>query len=627
MERASGPARPRGVPAPAARRRERAAAAFASGSLSPRLLLVSLISALMLAMSATGASAVIVRLEGGQALSYQPLRSTAPRALDEYFSNLDYNGGPVMPSNTNYPVYWAPTGSPEYPADYQPGVDQYLEALAHDSGGVANVDSVSAQYNDAAGEFASYSSKFGGALIDTDPYPANGCKQATICLTDAQLQTELTSFVKAHGLPMDLTHEYFLLTPPGVEDCFTAAGAECSAGSNRPVYCAYHGDITVPGGVIVYANDPYVTGNFGCDDGNHPNGTSDGALEGGLSHEHNESITDPEPNNAWTDYGGTGGEIGDKCRTFEEGTEFGTALGTASDGAKYNQVIDGHLYWYQQEWSNQTNQCLQRLSFTGEEPTATFTSTPGAGEKVSFDATGSTAPGGVLRYNWQFNDGLEGATTPTETSAPTVSHTFPKAGVYTVALTVFSGNGTSIGTARTLIVGSPPRPAITRVAPSKGPAEGGTSVKITGTNLASATSVAFGPTSAAFAVKSATSILAIAPAGAAGTVDVTVTTPVGTSAIVLGDHFKYTPTIGVLAPNAGSKAGGTHVTVTGSGFALGTTSTIFKFGTAKAASVNCSSTTSCAVVAPAHAVGTIEVTATVNKVASAKSPADRFTYS
>ena len=60
-----------------------------------------------------------------------------------------------------------------------------------------------------------------------------------------------------------------------------------------------------------------MTGNAGCDDGNHPNGTtSDGVLEGGLSHEHVESITDPEPNNAWTDFANgepTGYEIGDKC--------------------------------------------------------------------------------------------------------------------------------------------------------------------------------------------------------------------------------------------------------------------------------------------------------------------------
>src|SRR5262249_46322172 len=261
-------------------------------------------------------------------------------------------------------------------------------------------DSVSTQYNDAAGQFAAYESHFGGALVDTDPYPANGCKQAPVCLTDAQLRAELTSFVKASGLPMDLTHEYFLLTPPQVEDCFTAAGFECSAGAKNATYCAYHSDIHVTGGVIVYANDPYVTGNFGCDDGNHPNGaTSDGVLQGGLSHEHNESITDPEPNNAWTDFASgalTGYENGDKCAE-----SMGAALGTAPNGAKYNQVINGHLYWYQEEWSNQGHACAQRFTFSGIEPTATFTSAPAGGNEAKFDASGSTAPGGVSRYSCQ----------------------------------------------------------------------------------------------------------------------------------------------------------------------------------------------------------------------------------
>ena len=92
-------------------------------------------------------------------------------------------------------------------------------------------------------------------------------------------------------------------------------------------------------------------------------------------------------------------------------------------------MINGHVYWYQEEWSNQTHQCLQRLTFSGEEPTATFTSAAGAGNEMSFDAAGSTAPGGVARYNWQFNDGPGGSpTAPTETTGPTVSHTFPVGG-------------------------------------------------------------------------------------------------------------------------------------------------------------------------------------------------------
>jgi len=517
-----------------------------ASALLARALLVAALAVSLLAAAATSAPAVIVHLENGKTLSYMPLAGApAVVPLDEFFSNLDYNGGPVMASNTNYAFYWEPAGAPAYPSDYKPGLKRYFEDLAHDSGGDQNVDSVSSQYNDAAGEFANYESHFGGAIVDADPYPPNGCKRAPICLTDAQLQAELSKYVAAHALPRDLAHEYFLLTPPGVEDCFEANGLECSAGSKNPVYCAYHGNIPAAGGgEIIYANDPYVTGIEGCDDGNHPNGTSsDAALQGGLSHEHNESITDPEPNNAWTDIGGSGGEIGDKCRTFEARTEFGTPLGTAKNGAKYNQVINGHFYWYQQEWSNQRHRCMQRLSFTGAEPTATFTSAAGAGNRMTFDAAGSTAPGGVARYNWQFNDG-PGLAIPTETTTPTVSHTFPSAGPYLVALTVFAANGTSIGAAQTVAVGKPPPPTVRRVLPRTGPV-----------------------------------------------------------------------------------AGGTSVTVTGTGFGPGTTATTFKFGSTPGTAVDCASTTTCTVVTPAHGAGIVDVKATVGGQSSKRNaPADQFTY-
>jgi PKD repeat protein len=436
-----------------------------------RAALLGLICASMLGLGASSASAVIVHLASGHTLSYQSLPGAAvSRPFDELLHNLDYGGGPVMVSNTNYAVYWDPSGAPAYPSDYRSGVNTYFEDLAHDSGGHENADSVSTQYNDAAGEFASYDSHFGGALLDTNPYPASGCTRAATCLTDAQIRTELVRFVKEEKLRADLTHEYYLLTPKGVESCFEPAGFACSAGIEPPfdAYCAYHGNIPVANeGELIYANDPYVTGGI-CDDGNHPNNTTaDAVLSGGLSHEHNESLTDPEPNNAWTDWAtgsSTGYEIGDKCRTFIESSEFGTPLGKAPDGAKYNQVINGHLYWYQQEWSNQGHQCLQRLTFTGEESKATFTSTVAVGDQVKFDASGSTAGVGV-HYDWQFND--SGApTAPVETTAETVSHTFPANGTYTVALTVFTADGTSIGTDRRVEVKTPQTIKFTTVAPS-----------------------------------------------------------------------------------------------------------------------------------------------------------------
>jgi hypothetical protein len=170
-------------------------------------------------------------------------------------------------------------------------------------------------------------------------------------------------------------------------------------------------------------------------------------------------------------------------------------------------------------------------------------------------------------------------------------------------------------------------PAITKISPKTGPVAGGTTVTITGTNLTGATAVTFGSTAAtSFKVNSATSITAVSPAEAPGTVDVRVTTPGGTSAVSTADRFKFAPTITGLSPNTGSKAGGTSVTVSGTGFALGKTATVLKFGSTTATSVNCTSTTTCTAVSPAHEVGTVDVKATVNKVSSAKVLADRFTY-
>jgi IPT/TIG domain len=510
----------------------------AGGRIGLRAGVLALATAALLALGASSASAVIVSLGNGKPISYQPLKGASGLSALSLSSlaaagtsNLVYHGGPVMTSNTNYAFYWAPSGSPAYPAGYQEGVNRYLEDLAHDSGGEQNVDSVATQYANGSGEAVAYDSHFAGAIVDTNPYPKNGCKKATICLTDAQLQAELSSYIAAHALPRDLAHEYFLLTPPGVEDCFEASGTECSAGTSAPVYCAYHGSFASGGGEIVYANDPYVTGNSGCDDGEHPNNSpSDGVLEGGLSHEHNESTTDPELN-AW--YGPEGNENGDKCRTFVTASEFGTPLGTAPDGSHYNQLINGHEYWYQQEWSNEESTCKQRSAVSA--------------------------------------------------------------------------------------------PAVTKVSPVKGPASGGTIVKITGSGFARISAVRFGLQSASFTVTSSSKITATAPPGATGIVDVTVTNPAGTSATSTADHFKYAPSVTSVKPSSGTTAGGTSVTVTGSGFALGS-ATVFKFATAKATAVNCSSSTTCTMLSPPHAAATVNVKATVNGIASPKSSGDTFTY-
>ena len=349
---------------------------------------------------------MIVRTPGGT-ISYEPVPAASPRLLAKRGGEPHGKGGggsnskgplvyhhpgaPVMPANTNYTLYWDPPGAPAYPAGYEAGINRFFEDLADDSGGLFNSDSILTQYGDSKGHFASYSSHFGGALIDTDPYPADGCSAAPTCLTDAQIRAELVSFAQSEKLPIDLEHEYFVLTPEGVESCMEAAGTICSDGTTHKVYCAYHNFIEVGGAVLIYADDPYVEG-LACDVGNeHPNGNAaDATIAGGLAHEHSESVTDPELN-AW--YDEKGNEVADKCRTTKAKTEYGEPLGQAPNGADYNEVINGDLYLYQQMWSNEAGECRQRVA---ELPAITKLSpksgSPEGGTTVTITGKGFVSP-------------------------------------------------------------------------------------------------------------------------------------------------------------------------------------------------------------------------------------------
>ncbi|MHB1891663.1 MAG: IPT/TIG domain-containing protein, partial [Acidimicrobiales bacterium] len=87
---------------------------------------------------------------------------------------------------------------------------------------------------------------------------------------------------------------------------------------------------------------------------------------------------------------------------------------------------------------------------------------------------------------------------------------------------------------------APSTPVVTGISPSSGPTSGGTVVTITGTNLDGATVVDFGPNEASnITVVSSTEIQVTAPPGSAGTVDITVVTPGGTSSASSADRYTY----------------------------------------------------------------------------------------
>ena len=170
-------------------------------------------------------------------------------------------------------------------------------------------------------------------------------------------------------------------------------------------------------------------------------------------------------------------------------------------------------------------------------------------------------------------------------------------------------------------------PAVTSVSPSSGPTGGGTAVTITGTNLSGASAVSFGGTPASsFTVDSATQITATAPARVPGTVAVRVTTVGGQSPDTAADDYTYVaaPTVALLVPNHGPLAGGTSVTITGTGLA-GTSAVTF--GGTSAASFTVISPTEITATAPARgSSGLVDVRVTTAGGLSANTPADDYLY-
>ena len=130
---------------------------------------------------------------------------------------------------------------------------------------------------------------------------------------------------------------------------------------------------------------------------------------------------------------------------------------------------------------------------------------------------------------------------------------------------------------------------------------------------------------AGFTVNSDTSITAVSPAAAAGTVDVTVVSAGGTSATSASDEFTFVaaPSLTSLSPEVGAVTGGTDVTITGTGFSDATA--VFFGDTAAGFTVN--SDTSIDAFAPAvETPDNVAVTVTSIGGTSAHVAGDQFTY-
>jgi hypothetical protein len=266
---------------------------------------------------------------------------------------LVYHGGQTMQWGAKaYAIFWAPAklqngGSTGLSSHYQTVQKNLLLDY-----GKHGIDNNNTQYYQNSGSAKSYIQNYGylaGSYVDTSAYPASGCTDALTpgnCITDAQIQTEITKVMSLNGWTANINNIFFLFTSSGEGSCFDSTNSQCS----YTYYCAYHGYYSLNGKSVIYANMPY--GNTAtCQEPGTPSPNADAAADTtatAASHELTEAITDPLLD-AW--YTAQGNEIGDLC-AYNYGSN-------TWDAGQANQMWNGRFYELQTEFDNHTGSCVQ----------------------------------------------------------------------------------------------------------------------------------------------------------------------------------------------------------------------------------------------------------------------------
>lgn len=365
---------------------------------------ITVLFAVMLAAAVAGPGAAFAAPAASAATAPAP----EPGVCQGCKPPLVYNGGLVMGATgtlTITPIYWAPTGF-SFPGTYVNIVNKYIADVAAASGGTSNTYAILGEYYQQTGTppvktNIKYQIAGGTPITDTNPYPAtaSGCTitaPATTCTTQAQIEAELTSVLAAKSLAADVNHLYLVLFPPGTDQVF---GTDHSITGG---FCGIHKAFTQSsGGVVVYADEPYVT--TGCTSGQSPNGNlaADTQVDN-LSHEITEAMTDPSFASAggtysWFDSADSPQEIGDEC-SYNYGPALGSTDPNNPQTSKYNQLINGGKYYTQTIFSNasynanigQGKGCL--LAAYNPAAAAARTAAPGTPSTATLDASPTELP-------------------------------------------------------------------------------------------------------------------------------------------------------------------------------------------------------------------------------------------
>jgi hypothetical protein len=244
-------------------------------------------------------------------------------------SNLTLQGGPVMTAPKNVYYIWYGT--------WDTASKNVLTNLAQNIGGSPYFN-INTTYYNSAGTHVQNVVNYAGSTTNTGTLGKN--------LSDANIETIVSSAISSGSLPLDANGIYFVLT----DKTTTETSGFCTQ------YCGWHTNATISGKDIKYAfiGDAETQCASACGATSpSPNGTPGAdSMASIIAHEMEETTTDPD-GNAWYSTS-SGMENGDKCAW-----NFGTTS-TASNGAPYNQTFGSLKYLIQQNWVIATTQkCLQ----------------------------------------------------------------------------------------------------------------------------------------------------------------------------------------------------------------------------------------------------------------------------
>jgi hypothetical protein len=404
---------------------------------------------------------------------------------------LCWHNGSVLHKNQTFAFVWDPNPYKNFTAGY---VEQFLRDVADGTGTLTSPYAETGQYSDAGGPAAN-TSVYGGGYDDSGSYPSVGCgptdptettkttpplpayygSHNSVCLTDAQIKTEIQSMITSNGIVGRMQPGYSpviaMLLPPGVEVCLGSNGNLCSANSAAPArFCSYHSQVLGPNGVVF----PYVVQPFTarrdtgggvivdntCDEpdvapfpATPPDSATLAKLLGArlvspLSESYIAAIINPNLN-AWFAQNGT--ESDDNGCVPQKDKLDQVQVGTSSQNP----------YILQREFNNAgaiVNDVFAMPCVPGVylNPVFVVPSAINQGDVVQFDgaATQSTLLVPKANYHWDFGDG-------TTAVGPSQVHPFTKGGSYAVKLTVTDRGGNTATLSQTIVVLGPTGQVVT----------------------------------------------------------------------------------------------------------------------------------------------------------------------